>query len=701
MSIFITVILLIWVVLIQLKVNDLEEKILAMKVAKLKNTHHQTAAKIVAVKKDPELNLSLQSDRPNSIKRNRSTGPSKIPKKSAPFSLEDFLGGKIFSILGIISIILAIGFFSIWAINNGWIGNGGQILFGIVVSLSVLCVGEYLRPKYPEHFDKISAIGIAGLIVVTYIARGHYDIITPNQAFFAFILEVSLGLFLTFRYNSRLLGTASVVGGLLAPILISSGSGNAVGLLAFLAVLTSAGFVLSSKKNWPEISWILFGGIMFFESIIFQKDQLAERPFVFLGFITLLHLLIIGGSIVRALSKKFRKTTSDINNLSSNEAVEILLLISAILGGNVLGYMIFESQDWNHFGLVLLGQAAVFGLTSIWSKQKKLTLYQPIILALTVSSFVIGSMLELKDYNPIVPFITFMAEALVLVFCARAYKVQLFDVFAKIIVVIGFFWLISINDNFGSNAFANSTIATGIFIGSCLAVGNFKPKQDNLWFILPVIFSSIALYVWNFSQLSEQLTNTHTYAKFIIPSIWSVSLAYSVTKTKNIISCHTGLIGMILLNLILFSVISGAIYQDQYILTALAALIIVLTANFATLSSYFVEAKNFRATDTVRVQATIATLAASTLAILIFGSQYLDEPVRTIIWSLWGIILFGLGIKNNWPHFRQFGIGVFMFLIAKIYLVDVWDWETPIRFIAFLSLGIGLLGISFFYAKKK
>ena len=74
--------------------------------------------------------------------------------------------------------------------------------------------------------------------------------------------------------------------------------------------------------------------------------------------------------------------------------------------------------------------------------------------------------------------------------------------------------------------------------------------------------------------------------------------------------------------------------------------------------------------------------------------------MRTLLWIVWGGLLFLLGNSKDWPHFRYFGIGTFCFLITKLYLTDIWQWETWVRFIAFFVLGIALLGISFLYQKN-
>jgi len=183
---------------------------------------------------------------------------AKLTKKkpAKEFHLEDFLGGKLFAILGAISIVLAIGFFTTWAFNSGVIGPKGRIAIEILFSLIVLGIGEFLRPKYPKFFDKITAAGIAGLLITTYLARNYefegldYKLLTGHQAFVAYAFEVVIGIFLALQYNARFLGSFSIFAGIVIPLLVNS-EPNPVGLFSYLSVLALAGFVISLWKKWP------------------------------------------------------------------------------------------------------------------------------------------------------------------------------------------------------------------------------------------------------------------------------------------------------------------------------------------------------------------------------------------------------------------------------------------------------------------
>ena len=77
----------------------------------------------------------------------------------------------------------------------------------------------------------------------------------------------------------------------------------------------------------------------------------------------------------------------------------------------------------------------------------------------------------------------------------------------------------------------------------------------------------------------------------------------------------------------------------------------------------------------------------------------LAEPWRTIFWLFWAGTFTGVGLSQNWSRFRYAGLALFMLVIAKLYLVDVWQFEVWVRFVAFFALGAVLLSVGFFYQK--
>ena len=121
-----------------------------------------------------------------------STKESSPTKSQTKPDFETFVGKKLFPIIGAASIVIAIGFFAVWAFANGWVSPMGRVAIGIAVSLALMGLGEYLKDKYSDYFTTLVSAGLAGLIITTLVAHYAYDFISSTQALMALALWKSL-----------------------------------------------------------------------------------------------------------------------------------------------------------------------------------------------------------------------------------------------------------------------------------------------------------------------------------------------------------------------------------------------------------------------------------------------------------------------------------------------------------------------------
>ncbi|MCK5460439.1 DUF2339 domain-containing protein [Candidatus Gracilibacteria bacterium] len=607
-------------------------------------------------------------------------------KKESDFHLEDFLGRKFFAVLGIISIVCAIGFFTLWTFSHGWVGPSGRIAIGILFSLILLGTGEFIRPKYPKFSPVILSAGIAGLLITTFIARNVYGFLTPEQSLLAYSLEVATGLVLSLKNNSRLLGNFSIIGGLISPILVKSPEPNAIGLLTFLVILSIAGFIISTQKKWSEILGILFLGVLGFEIGILDQELLKDSPLVFLAFIFGLHILFGSGSFYRQLKTKTIKKTSEI---SGAMIFEILLFIFSIFSANMLASFIFETQAWEHLGFFVLFQGFLFFGLAEFFKSQKLSIFKNLSIGATLLSIIFATIWEIGSENNLILTLLLTLEGILFCFAGKSISQKVFEIFGKLSILLAIPFFFDIN-NFGE-----STFMTFILIGSLIySIGNPKNIADKIWGLFSIIFSSFLIFFWIFEFLHPELSSNYEFLIFIIPSIWGSLLAFSILKVKNLTGPIMSLIFMGILNIVLWN---NECVKD---LSNWLSLVIVLAGNFTVLTSFFIKDTSIDIAKNTKKIATIFILSISTFSVFQLGINILEEPMRTLLWIVWGGLLFLLGNSKDWPHFRYFGIGTFCFLITKLYLTDIWQWETWVRFIAFFVLGIALLGISFLYQKN-
>jgi uncharacterized membrane protein len=100
------------------------------------------------------------------------------------------------------------------------------------------------------------AIGI--LLLTVFATYRYYHLIEAMPAFVMVIILVAGASVLAVRQNAPALAVLGFIGGYLAPVLISTGSGNHVALFSYYAVLNAAVFAIAWKRPWRALNLVGF-----------------------------------------------------------------------------------------------------------------------------------------------------------------------------------------------------------------------------------------------------------------------------------------------------------------------------------------------------------------------------------------------------------------------------------------------------------
>jgi len=71
----------------------------------------------------------------------------------------------------------------------------------------------------------------------------------------------------------------------------------------------------------------------------------------------------------------------------------------------------------------------------------------------------------------------------------------------------------------------------------------------------------------------------------------------------------------------------------------------------------------------------------------------------SLLMALYAVALVTLGAVTRTPINRMLGLGLIAIVVAKLYLLDVWDLGRIFRITAFLALGALLLAVSYLYSR--
>lgn len=160
-----------------------------------------------------------------------------------------WLGGACVGLAGI--------FLVKYSVEQGLLGPGARIVAGLILGLALHASAEWFRRKLDHHpsFAALAGGGSITLFATLLSALQMYELISPGLAFvlMALVALITLGLALL---HGPVLAALGMLGAYAVPILVSTGSGNAVSALVYALIISAATLVLVRRVFRP---WLWYG----------------------------------------------------------------------------------------------------------------------------------------------------------------------------------------------------------------------------------------------------------------------------------------------------------------------------------------------------------------------------------------------------------------------------------------------------------
>lgn len=177
-----------------------------------------------------------------------------------PNNWEKFIGVNLFSKIGILILIVGIGFFVKYAIDRDWINEATRTALGIGVGLSLRGIAYRIRDQYRNFSSILAGGGFAICLVCIAVAFHFYGMFSATVTFVSLIALTAVMTVISMRFDRPELAIVSIIGGFTAPFIASDGSGSFLFVLGYMAVLNTAMFAATLYKNWwtlPIVSCFL------------------------------------------------------------------------------------------------------------------------------------------------------------------------------------------------------------------------------------------------------------------------------------------------------------------------------------------------------------------------------------------------------------------------------------------------------------
>ncbi|MEG0881049.1 MAG: DUF2339 domain-containing protein, partial [Janthinobacterium sp.] len=133
-------------------------------------------------------------------------------------------------------------------------------LAGIALAdIALLAWAWRIRLGRPGISLPLQGTALAILMLVTFGAFRLYELIPAGLAFAVLFVLTAFTCLLAVLQNAVWLAVFGIVGGFAVPLLVSTGSGNHIGLFSYYALLNAGVFAIALKRAWRVLNVLSFG----------------------------------------------------------------------------------------------------------------------------------------------------------------------------------------------------------------------------------------------------------------------------------------------------------------------------------------------------------------------------------------------------------------------------------------------------------
>ncbi len=648
--------------------------------------------------------------------------------------LEKFIGENIVNKIGIAILVLAIGFFVKYAIDNNWIGPVGRVGIGILCGAILVCIAHKLRNSYKAFSSVLVGGGLAVFYFTITLAYHQFHLFNQASAFIILIIITLFACVLSLLYDRQELAVIALVGGLASPFMVSNGHANYHALFIYLLILNAGLLVIAYFKLWRILNATAFGlTVLIVVGVLFTvPDTAASTVFVYCS---ILYLLFLAINIANNIKENKAFIGADFSLLLCNTALYFgagLYLLTAMHHAGfkglfsaslaainlILSFTLFKAKkvDTNILYL-LIGITLTFisltapiqlnghYITMFWSVEAVLLYWLYLksdIKLMKLASLIVWSTMMISLfldwsnlYHSTLPVYTIIAN--------KGFITTL----VASIATYGLYIFVNKDDNpkvygFEVRSKVFQYIAFALLFLSGLLEVNHQFASRYLGTALSVLY--VVLYITAFVYVFDQVAKSNQHVK--LP--WPVNAI------------------LILVTLLIYLLNNQSFFDVQYVMLVehkinslhfiahwVSAVIAgLLFYQLIRLMQNHLPDKYIKIASWI-IAGSIVLFLSMEVALannsLFYNTAHSLNRIRTVYIKtglpvLWGLISFALmwlGMKHKLSTLRIISLTLFTITLAKLFLFDIRNIPPAGKIAAFFCLGVLLLIVSFMYQKVK
>lgn len=662
--------------------------------------------------------------------------PARKPVKQNS-DLEKFIGENLISKIGIAILVIAIGFFVKYAIDNNWVGETGRVAIGVLCGGILIVLAHRMRNTYRAFSSVLAGGGLAVFYFTITLAYKQFHLFGQPAAFGIMIGITAFAAVLSLLYNKQELAIIALVGGFAAPLLVSSGSNQYITLFTYLAILNTGILVISYYKGWRLLNLLAFiFTTLFFGTWLLYTNlgSVTYSPKYAFIFATLFYLLFFAINIAHNIKENKKFIASDFGILLANTC----LYFSA-------GLYCFTEMGLSSYRGIFSAAMGVFNLviSYFFFRKKKIdTNILYLLIGITLSFISLTAPLQLHG-NYITLF--WATEMVLLYWLFTKSRIRLIEVAAVIVwaaMLVSLLWdWVNIygNGDYKLAIVANKGFITTLFAAAAtyllfvirlktdveIRPGTLTPARVALR-IIAVFLAYMAGILELHHQFNYYYPQTPLYLQYLLlySALFALVTGWVMQKVQGLKT--TAFVPPLLLGLVvLFYLLltTPTFYTQEYLLVTpgfsgefmvhwlmTAAVALCLVRLIFLLKKWATALKEgltwlYCIAVVVFISVELHLLANA----LFYGANNpLDEIQRIyiktglpIIWGLCSFAFMWLGMRFKYRPLRIISLTLFTITLIKLFVFDIRNIPAAGKIAAFFCLGVLLLVVSFMYQRLK
>ena len=632
-------------------------------------------------------------------------------------NFEKYIGENLFGKIGILIFIIGIGFFVKYAIDQNWINETARTLMGYAVGAGMLVLAERLHKRY-HTFSSLLAGGAFGIYyLITAIAFHYYALFSHTIAFVILCVTTIFMSAVSVLYDRKELAVTALVGGFIAPFIISTDSSSIISLQIYITILNIGMFCLAMYKKWailPMVSFAFTYIILWGTTALgsFSDSEAGTTYPTLFAFATLFYVIFLL-PVVFILRTQY----------GANTRLGLLGIITAnsfmylIYGDFLLQQFEASSDTTAYLAFFIAAVNLAIHLYLRFRVEGQDTL-RNLMLGLAVTFASMGIPILFSAANVLM---VWAAESVLLLWLFTKEKNRIYELASAVLLLLtlGALAYYRTTDTFihdtGESLFFNGAffvttfVSIAYYVVAVIMQFNKELFSDTKRLIAYTPFNAIA-YALGFSILFLAFRdNFHfhleqpisEYASLLTANIMLLGGALILRKRFEISENKLAYEISLYLAGILFAM---TVWNDTapygLLLRWLMALVTIAYMAYCMRGQLLV-ASNPRSLHTeYSIISTLMWLTLTRLLLITFNEVNFSTAFSLSL-GIAAFILMCIGMRYHSKEIRIVSLAEFGIVIGKLILNDVWAMPALGKIIVFISLGAILLILSFLYQKLK